>query len=236
MRLHYNSPVVLTFTLIAMLVLAFDPITNYTMISSIFVVIPNGSFLNPMTWVRIFGHIVAHANWEHLLSNFAIILLIGPILEEKYGSILLIIMIMFTALVTGVIVTIFFNEGLLGASGVAFMMILPGSFTNSRAGKIPLTFILIAAIYLGRELVAAFSEDQISQMAHIIGGVVGGLFGFMQRGKSGSSGTGSNTMNPLYTKTPKVITKPVEKKPPQSSDTYGSTLTPEQLRYGMDDD
>lgn len=236
MRLHYNSPVVLTFTLIAMLVLAFDPVTNYTMISSVFVIIPNSSFLDPMTWVRILGHILGHANWEHLLANFAIILLIGPILEEKYGSMRLLIMILFTALVTGVLVTLFFREGLLGASGVAFMMILLGSFTNSKAGKIPLTFILIAAIYLGRELVAAFSEDQISQMAHIIGGVVGGLFGFALRGKSGSSGGGVRTMNPLSTPTTKVITKPVAKTPPTSSDTYGSSLSPEQLRYGMDDD
>jgi len=206
------------------------------MISSVFVVIPNSSFLDPMTWVRIFGHILGHANWEHLLANFAIILLIGPILEEKYGSARLLLMILFTAFVTGVIVTLFFRQGLLGASGVAFMMILLGSFTNSKAGKIPLTFILIAAIYLGRELVAAFSDDQISQMAHIIGGVVGGLFGFMMRGKSGTDKGGVKSMNPLRTQPTKVIKKPEAKLPPPSPDSYGSTLTPEQLRYGMDDD
>jgi membrane associated rhomboid family serine protease len=234
MRLHYNSPVVLTFTLIAMLVLAFDPLTNYSMIASVFVVIPNSSFLDPMTWVRIFGHILGHANWEHLLANFAIILLIGPILEEKYGSAKLLLMIMFTAVVTGIIVTLFFREGLLGASGVAFMMILLGSFTNSKAGKIPLTFILIAAIYLGRELFAAFSEDQISQMAHIIGGVVGGLFGFMMRGNNASTGGGGKQINPLSTPV-SIVQKPQVKKP-TSTDNYGSSLTPEQLRFGMDDE
>lgn len=179
MRLQYNSPIVLTYTLIAMVVLAVDPLFNGAIIQSTMVVFPDGSFSDPMTWVRIFGHALGHADWNHLLGNFAVILLIGPILEEKYGSGQLFMMVAFTALVTGVIVTLFFRVALLGASGVAFMMILLGSFANARTGKIPLTFILVAVIYLGREIFAAFSEDHISQVAHILGGVTGSILGFV---------------------------------------------------------
>ncbi len=229
MRLHYNAPVVLTHTLVAMIILAVDPLFNGTIIQSVMVVYPDGSFLDPMTWVRIFGHVLGHADWDHLLSNFAVILLIGPILEEKYGSARLLLMVAFTALVTGVIVTLFFREALLGASGVAFMMILLGSFANAKSGKIPLTFILVAMIYLGREIFAAFSEDHISQMAHIIGGVTGSIFGFLMTPKSNGtiSGTSSGNSKP----TPQLKTKTQ----PKIDDLPELKLTPEQMRYGMDD-
>lgn len=211
-----------------MVVLAVDPMFNGAIIQSTMVVLPDGSFLDPMTWVRIFGHALGHADWDHLLGNFAVILLIGPILEEKYGSGRLFMMVAFTALVTGLIVTLFFREALLGASGVAFMMILLGSFANAKTGKIPLTFILVAVIYLGREIFAAFSEDHISQMAHIIGGVTGSIFGFMMTPKLNRTNTGVG-MGPskLSTSKPSTSVKP---------DSFPELkLTPEQMHFGMDD-
>jgi rhomboid protease GluP len=228
MRLHYNAPVVLTYTLAAMIILAVDPLFNGAVIQTALVVQPDGSFVDPMTWVRIFGHALGHAGWDHLLGNFAVILLIGPILEEKYGSARLLSMIAFTALVTGVIVTLFFRDALLGASGVAFMMILLGSFANAKSGKIPLTFILVAIIYLGREIFAAFSEDHISQMAHIIGGITGSIFGFMMTPKVNGTDMG-------YGSGQKKL-PPDKKTSISKTDPYPELkLTREQMRFGMDD-
>ena len=189
MRLHYNAPVVLTYTLMAMVVLVLDMLLGEVVIPSAFVVYPGGSFVDPMTWVRLWGHALGHAGWDHLLGNVAVILLVGPMLEEKYGSRRLFLMMSFTALITGLMVTMFFREALLGGSGVAFMMILLGSFSNGKTGHIPLTFVLVALIYLGREVFAAFHDDQISQMAHVIGGVVGSLLGFTHHQKKGDRGT-----------------------------------------------
>jgi membrane associated rhomboid family serine protease len=123
---------------------------------------------------------MGHANWTHLVSNFSVILLIGPILEEIYGSLALLLMILITALVTGVLNILFFPSNLLGASGVVFMMILLASFTNFSKGEIPLTFILILALYLGRELFTSFQDNRISEFAHIAGGFCGSLFGFFR--------------------------------------------------------
>ena len=45
--------------------------------------------------------------------------------------------------------------------------------------RIPLTMILIVIVYLGAELVDAFTkQDNVSQFTHIIGGVCGAIFGF----------------------------------------------------------
>ena len=122
---------------------------------------------------------LGHADWIHLIANFSFILLIGPILEEKYGSKRVLAMIVITAFITGVLNVLVFSTALMGASGIVFMLILLSSFTNIRAGEIPITFVLIVALFLTKEIVnAVATRDNISQFAHIIGGVCGGLFGF----------------------------------------------------------
>jgi hypothetical protein len=89
-------------------------------------------------------------------------------------------MIVITAMITGILNVLFFRTALMGASGVVFMMILLASFTNFNKGEIPLTFILVLVLYLGRELFNAFSANNISEFAHIAGGFCGSLCGFFR--------------------------------------------------------
>jgi membrane associated rhomboid family serine protease len=131
-------------------------------------------------WITLFTHIIGHGNWAHLISNFTLILLIGPMLEESYGSSELLIMIIITALVTGILNVLLFQSALMGASGVVFMMILLSSFTNFSHGEIPLTFILVLILYMGVQLFQSLKTDNISQFAHIIGGLCGSFFGFLR--------------------------------------------------------
>ena len=182
MRIKYNAPTVLTFTLICALVLLLSQTLLPYFTENWFMVPGKGSFHagSFRNWVTIFTHIMGHANWSHLINNFTLILLIGPMLEESYGSISLLFMILITSLVTGVLNVLFFNSYLLGASGVVFMMILLASFTNFSKGEIPLTFILVLILYLGVQLVDSFSSDNISQFAHIVGGFCGSVFGFIR--------------------------------------------------------
>jgi membrane associated rhomboid family serine protease len=135
----------------------------------------------PLSLVTLFTHVIGHANLEHLLGNLTFILLLGPIVEEKYGGRMTVIMMLVTALVTGLLNILFFHTGLLGASGIVFMLILLVSFTNSKSGEIPITFILIALLFIGKEILQSIQSDQISQFAHIIGGVCGSVFGFTTR-------------------------------------------------------
>lgn len=179
MKIRYNSPVVLTYAIAAAVVMLIDQISGGEFAVRNFAVPGNFSNVAPIGYVRLLTHVLGHADWTHLLANFALILLIGPILEEKYDSWALLLMVVITALVTGVLNVLFLSTGLMGASGVVFMMILLSSFTNIRSGEIPLTFVLVVVIYLAREAVSAFAADSISQFAHIAGGVCGSLFGFV---------------------------------------------------------
>ena len=91
------------------------------------------------------------------------------------------IIIAVTAAVTGIINMIFFpGVGLLGASGVVFAFILVSSITVREDHTIPVTFILVAVMYLGQQIYQGlFVKDNISQMAHIAGGAVGSAMGFL---------------------------------------------------------
>ena len=184
MKIKYNAPTVLTFALFSAVILVLSQTVLRSLTIHWFMVPGRGSFSagNFRNWVNLFTHVLGHANWPHLVSNFSFILLIGPILEEIYGSFSLFIMICITALVTGALNVLFFSSGLLGASGVVFMMILLASFTNFNKGEVPLTFILVLILYLGRELFNAFgsSGGNISEFAHIVGGFIGSLFGFFR--------------------------------------------------------
>jgi membrane associated rhomboid family serine protease len=182
MRIKYNAPTVLTYTFLSAGVLILSLTVSPRLTETWFMVSGKGSF-SPSSvrcWVTLFTHVIGHANWNHFISNFAFILLIGPILEENYGSLSLFLMTAITALVTGVLNILFFSSNLLGASGVVFMMILLASFTNFSRGEIPLTFILILVLYLGRELFNSFMNNNISEFAHIVGGFCGSLFGFFR--------------------------------------------------------
>jgi membrane associated rhomboid family serine protease len=176
LRITYNAPVVLTFTLAAVAVFVLTQVVDGA--TAWFVAYPRlGGDVH--AYVGLFTHILGHSSWEHLLGNFMLILLIGPILEERHGSVQLLIMMLVTALVTGCANLVFGGNMLLGASGVVFMMILLASMANVRGGEIPLTFIAVAIIYMGGELVHSFRNDHISHMAHLVGGGVGGIFGFI---------------------------------------------------------
>ena len=139
------------------------------------------SLMSPLTYIRFVGHVFGHAGWEHFLGNIMLILVVGPLLEEKYGSANLLFVVLATALVTGIAnFALFPRVQLLGASGVVFALILLSSFTSMKEGEIPLTFILVAALYIGQQIYQGiFVNDNVSNLTHILGGVVGAGLGYV---------------------------------------------------------
>ncbi|MCJ8346734.1 rhomboid family intramembrane serine protease, partial [bacterium] len=135
-------------------------------------------FSDPWDYFRMVSNIFGHANWGHLAGNFSLILLIGPLLEEKYGSWSLLQMIFATAIFTSILNIAFLDTGAYGASGIVFMLILLSSMANFKEGEIPLTFLLVAVLYVGEEVLNSFKADNISQFGHILGGFCGACFGF----------------------------------------------------------
>lgn len=179
LKISFNAPVVLSLVAACFIATLLNYITlGFT--GRVLFVTYHSALLSPMTWLRSFTHILGHADWAHLVGNMSYLLLLGPMLEEKYSSKRLLAVIAITAFGTSMVNYIFFpNIALCGASGVVFAFILLSSFTSFREGEIPLTFILVALFYIGQQIFEGITlHDNISNMAHIVGGIIGGACGY----------------------------------------------------------
>ena len=177
-RLQYNSPVILTFALLSLGALLLGELTEKET-TWLFFSVYRAPLSDLLTYPRFFLHVLGHASYDHYIGNMLLLLVIGPPLEEKYGSRNILLAITVTALVTGLVEFIFFpREALLGASGVVFMLIILSSLSGRRGDGIPITLLVVIVLYLGREIVSGiFERDNISQLTHILGGVCGLVLG-----------------------------------------------------------
>ena len=185
LKISFNSPIILGFVILSFIVYVVDNLTGGFSTRLLFSVY-RSSFIDPFTYFRFFGHVLGHANLDHFLGNIMLILVIGPMLEEKYGSANILFVILATALVTGLVhFFVFPHVSLLGASGVVFAFILLSSFAGFREGRIPFTFIVVALLYIGQQVYqGVFVQDNISNLTHILGGIVGAVLGYiMNKGK-----------------------------------------------------
>ena len=180
LRISFNAPAILTFALACVVVQVLNMLTHGASNRALFSTY-RSSLLNPLTWVRCVTHVLGHADWSHLLNNMMLLLVLGPMLEEKYGTKNIIFVMLATAITTAVVIMIFFpNVALLGASGIVFAMVLLSSITSTDGHTIPLTFILVAVLYIGQQVYEGlFVADNISQLGHIVGGLVGTALGFV---------------------------------------------------------
>ena len=178
-QFDYNSKVILTYLFLSLGACFFNFITHGTT-NKLFFSSYRSSIFNPLTYIRLFTHSIGHQDLDHLIHNFLFILLVGPMIEEKYGSINLIVMFLITSLVIGLFNTIISNYIITGASGNVYMLIVLSSFSNITEGKIPLTLILILIFYVISELRDSLIDKNkgVYHGGHLLGALCGIVFGF----------------------------------------------------------
>ena len=151
-----NAPVTITFSLICFVMTILGMITGKTM----------DIMFGTSSIIGIICHVFVHGGgWGHMTGNVMMLLILGPLLEEKYGSRRLAQMMFINTLVTGILLHFFMPmTSVTGASGIVFMMVLLASFTgNTTNGMIPVTAILVGILYLGQEIWdMLFAVDTIS--------------------------------------------------------------------------
>ncbi len=178
-KIQFNAPVVLCFAGLSLIALILGYITGGAANRLLFSVY-RSPLTNPLTYLRLVTHVLGHSGYQHYINNMLMLLVIGPAMEEKYGSGALLRAIVITAAVSGLVQMIFFpHTALLGASGIVFMLIVMSSLAGMQEGTIPLTLILVLIFYIGGEIVdGLFQRDNISQLAHIVGGLSGAVIGY----------------------------------------------------------
>ena len=179
LKITFNSPVTLGFVSICLFATILSYVAGGVTNQLVFMTY-RAPMNSPMMYIRLLLHAFGHADFEHFMGNVCYILLLGPLLEEKYSSKVLAIVIAVTAVITGIVNNVCFPDvALCGASGVVFAFILLSSFTSFKEGEVPLTFILVALLFVGQEIVQGLMVvDNVSNMAHIVGGMIGAALGF----------------------------------------------------------
>lgn len=146
------------------------------------------SFLNPMTYVRIFTQVIGHGGWDHLVGNLTTLILVGPPCEEHFGTWKLFLCVVIMAIATSFFHYLFApaHAMQLGASGMVFELIVLHSLIHHRSGKIRASFVVLLLLWVWKEvqgfahnLHAAGGGDGISHVAHFFGAAVGAFMGLL---------------------------------------------------------
>ena len=192
LKISFNAPVILSFAALSLAAMILNLFTGGASNRLLFMTY-RSSPLSPLTWVRFFTHALGHSGWPHYIGNMSYLLLLGPMLEEKYGHKKILGVMAITAAITGIANALLFpHTALCGASGIVFAFILLTSFTSLGEGEIPVTVLLVAVIFIGQQICdGLFVRDNISNFSHIVGGLVGAVTGYLLNRTKRPSGTGS---------------------------------------------
>lgn len=173
----FNATVTLSFFFICLVLLILDKVFGGKL--SKFLSVRRGSIFNPVTYIRFVTCSFVHSDWSHFSSNFIYILLLGPMLEAKYGMLNFIYMMLITTVMSSLVHVIVSKKAAMGASDITFMLIILSSIVNIQSGKIPITLVLIILFYVVGEIINGITKkDNISHLSHVIGAVCGVVFGY----------------------------------------------------------
>jgi len=139
---------------------------------------------NPLWYIGILGHIFVHQDTSHLVGNMAMFLILGTALEEKFGSGRFLGLVAILTLLTGLTVSgleVFTHTTVIGASGLVFGLIMITGTQGAKKGEIPITIILIGALWCLKELGGVFDKTHISSSTHLVGALWGFLCGLRLR-------------------------------------------------------
>jgi membrane associated rhomboid family serine protease len=179
-RIVVNAPVLLSFVLLCTILHACSVL--YPGLRPILGVDDRFTELwNPLSYLSLFTHVLAHENWAHLQGNMVHLLLVGPAVEHAFGSknlFYIIVVVAFSSALVHLAIGKQFTYQL-GASGVVFACIMLSSLVTASTGTLPLSFVIVATWWLGDEVWKFFvSGDTVSHHAHLSGGGVGTMAGY----------------------------------------------------------
>ena len=188
LKVSYDAPVTLTFVIVCAVLFLLNSF-----------VIKDGALLKvlaspttqagslpfivkqPVSYVRlllyIFGTGVEAGAGSVLITNLILIMLLGPAMEERYGSVIIGIMIFVSALFAGVLNACFCTDSLIGAVPVVSMMIFLNAFMSFSKKTFPLSFAAVVVLFVFLEIFSGAGAVKI--IICIAGGLCGSLFAFL---------------------------------------------------------
>lgn len=207
LKLLADSKTVLIFAAICSALFIFDAATPGLNLAQILFTCPGNrdsfvrafDFFSPADYLKIILYAFGHSDVQEFFANLAILLLLGPVLEERYGSKMIALMTGISTLVTGVLCVSLSPISLSGSSQIVFMMIFLTFLTERNRRSIKISWLALLCVYIFLEISVNLESKVIFEKEHsmaavflikntpilfyIIGGSAGGIFGLLVRNK-----------------------------------------------------
>jgi rhomboid protease GluP len=169
----FNCPITLAFLVVVFIVqLAFQ--TNFSdLFHNLFSVSKPFEWANSSSYLSLLLFVFSDdGKWQNISNPLLLIVLIGPIVEERVGPIQLVVAGIATTLITSLLHAILFSSNLYGPTCLAYMLVFMASYVNVRKGHAPLSFILVLVLVV---LVSAdqWTEDLRTAFPMITGSLMG---------------------------------------------------------------
>ena len=190
----FDAPVTISFCFISVILFALNQIAFKGSLDGKILSSPTtalGAFpfsvSNPASYFRLFLYAFNAQDWIFLFTNLMFMLMLGPSQEERYGSVVIGIMMGVSILFSGVLNACFCETSLKGCNCVIFMMIFLNSFMSFSKKKIPASFVMIFIFYIVKEILQV-TDKRLSGIVGLIicitGGLCGSLFAFLTSPKA----------------------------------------------------
>lgn len=191
LKFHYDSPVMLTFAFLTLITFVLDTFAFKGKLKDVWLITPTAAggafpfaFSDFPSILRLFIHIFGYSDSPILICNLIFILLLGPQMEERYGSVIIGIMIFVSALFSGVLNACFCQNAVCGADPVVFMLILLWTMMHLSRSKISASAIAVIALFIVMEIFRKNPNGVVGVVIVAAGGLCGSLFAFLASPKA----------------------------------------------------
>lgn len=234
LKFSYDAPVTITMALLLLVLFMIDSLIIKSPVIAKFLMAPTTAsgtvpfaFSSPKALLGVLLHIFSYTDLSQLLCDVVFLLLLGPFMEERYGSVIIGIMIFVASLFSGVLNACFCKAPVSGAACVVFMLILLDFLMSLSKKKIAAASLFALIIFVVRLATAKSENGFVDVVIVMAGGLCGSLFAFIASPKArqtrkenskNSSGSGllsrAERINQIDNESPRNKKKPL----PGSSD------------------
>ena len=204
-KFSYDSPVVLTFAIITVVMYflnAFVLQKNGIDVKLISPTSQNGAnpfvFSSIKCYLNLITYPFVNNDFSFAIFNSIILIFLGMQMEEKYGSVIILVMILISVIFAGVLNACFSVQSLQGIQPVIFMLIILNLINASQKKKISTSLLLVLVLYTILNIIPL--KNALLGIISIAGGLCGSLISFLAQPKKNA---------------PKKEQKIVEKSKPQ---------------------
>lgn len=211
-KFSYDAPITLTFVFLSIFLCILNSVAFKGNLDNYFLASPTSAggtmpfdLKNFASYVKLIFYFLGAAGWTSLFANLLFVLLLGPQIEEYYGSVIIGIMMIVSSLFSGVLNACFCKMPLQGPLSVVFMLIFLNAFISFSKKKVPFSFFAVFILYIlflifemksvkqsalstdGKEiLVNVFTSGEIALKIAVCfaGGLCGSLFAFLASPKT----------------------------------------------------